>query len=62
MEQQALERGEFSFDFGESGFEGFAADGARGAFVENALALQLESLALELASGACGSRTEFGFV
>ena len=62
MEQQALERGEFCFDFVQSDFEGFTADGIRRALVENALALQFKSLALELTSGACGSRTEFGFV
>jgi hypothetical protein len=45
-----LQRGEPGFDFGESGFEGFAADRARRTFVENAIALEFESLPLE---GAC---------
>jgi hypothetical protein len=59
-----LEGGEFGFDFGEGGFEGFAADGAGGALVEDAVALEFESLALEAADGGCcvdGILTGFGF-
>ena len=49
-----LQRGELSFDFGECGFEGFAADGARGALVENAFALELKGLAFEGSGGPGG--------
>jgi hypothetical protein len=51
---QSSERGEFGFDFGESGLEGFAADGAGGALVENAFALDFQRLTLEGAGGFGG--------
>jgi hypothetical protein len=51
---QLSERGEFGFDFGESGLEGFAADGAGGALVENAFALDFQRLTLEGAGGFGG--------
>ena len=45
---------EFGLYIRESGFEGFAADGTGCALVEDALTLEFEGLAFELAGGEVG--------
>ncbi len=49
------ERGQFGFDVGEGGFEGAAANGIRGALIEDAFTLELEGHALAQAVGLGGS-------
>ena len=58
-----LQSCQFGFDVRESSFEGFAADGAGGALVEDSFALEFEGVACESAgglSGVGGILCEFG--